>query len=91
MCKCTDKIIKDITDRLTTGTSLDAFKPKHGTFRRVVFKSTVLNLNTGRTELGLPFEMVWDMPNGRTKRHFISVNASYCPFCGKKLTQGRKP
>ena len=76
ICECVDKMIKRIQEKYP--------KKYHG----LKLKNVSFTFPTGETILGIPLS--YKEKNPKTgefykKDYEISVVASFCPFCGKKL------
>ena len=61
------------------------FKPKGGKLVHVIAANLGINLKTGSTVLPIPFEVTWEMPNGKSKKTTANVSATHCPFCGASM------
>jgi hypothetical protein len=78
-CNCITETENQLSEKLKGDDS--CFKrPRNNLCTSISAKNIGLNFKTGKTMLGIPFNVYWDK---QRKPSEVMFYATFCPFCGK--------
>ncbi len=86
-CDCLTTIPDKVRPKIEDPEVKADWKPKNGKLTRIAIQGESLNWMSGEIALQVPAMMAWQLPNGKTKRTTVNIEATFCPFCGVRIKE----